>query len=201
VKLYYAAGACSLATRIVAAEAGISLETESVDLRQKRTASGKDFLEINVKGFVPALQLDDGQVLTEGPVVMQYLADLRPDTGLAPAYGTLARYRLQEVLGFLNSEVHKTYGPLFYPTTPEDVRAERKRTLHNKYAILEARLSRRPWLIGEQFTIADAYMFTLTSWAAPLGVDLSSFEGVQTFQQRAAARPKVQESLHAEGLD
>jgi len=200
MKLFYAPGACSLATRIVAAEAGIMLESESVDLREKRTASGKDYRQVNAKGFVPALQLDDGEVLTEGPVVMQYLADLNLESGLAPPNGTMLRYRLQEMLGFLNSEIHKTYSPLFYPTTSEEVRAERKNTLQNRYAIIEARLAQHPWLVTEQFTVADAYLFTLTNWAPHVGFDLSALTALQAFQQRVAARPAVLSALRAEGL-
>ena len=200
MKLFYAPGACSLAVRIVAAEAGIVLDSESVDLREQCTASGKDYRQVNAKGFVPALQLDDGEVLTEGPVVMQYLADLNPDSGLAPPNGTMPRYRLQEMLGYLNSEIHKTYSPLFYPTTPENVRAERISTLEKRYAIIEARLARHPWLVNEQFTVADAYLFTLTNWAPHVGFDISAFSALQAFQQRVVARPAVLGALRAEGL-
>jgi len=200
MKLFYAPGACSLAVRIVAVEAGIQLDSESVDLREKRTASGQDYLRVNAKGFVPALQLEDGAVLTEGPVVMQYLADLKPESGLAPRPGTMGRYRLMEMLGYLNSEIHKTYSPLFYSTTPESIRAERKSVLQSRYAIVESRLAQHPWLVSEEFTVADAYLFTLTNWAAHVGVDLIAFPALQAFQRRVAARPAVQTALRAEGL-
>lgn len=199
MKLYYETGACSLAARIVATEAGIPLEDEKVDLREKRTASGRDFREINVKGVVPALVLDDGEVLTEGPAIMQYLADLKPDSGMAPANGTMGRYRLQEMLGFINSEIHKTYIPLFYEPTPE-VRSDRISILNRQYGIVDALLKQQPWLLGEDYTAADAYLFTVTNWAARLDIDLSAYEALCAFQERVAARPNVQVALRDDGL-
>ena len=136
MKLYYAAGACSLSPHIVALEAGIPVELIKVDNKAKRTASGEDFLHINPKGYVPALQLESGELLTEGPAIVQYLADLKPETGLAPANGTTARYRLQEMLGYINSELHKSYSPLFKPDTPDAVREERQAYLRKRYAFL-----------------------------------------------------------------
>ncbi|OBR54716.1 glutathione transferase GstA [Paraburkholderia tropica] len=199
MKLYYSAGACSLAVRIVANEAAIALDTESVDLAVKTTASGADYRQINPKALVPALVLDDGSILTEGPVIMQYLADREPHTGLTPAFDTMARYRLLEILGYLNSEIHKGYSPMFHAMSDE-ARADRKALVQGKYLILEDMLKDSQWLLGDQFSVADAYLFTLTNWAPYLGVDLSAFTAVAAFQQRVATRPKVQAALEAEGL-
>lgn len=200
MKLYYAAGACSLSPHIVALEAGIPVELIKVDNKAKRTASGEDFLHINPKGYVPALQLESGELLTEGTAIVQYLADLKPESGLAPANGTTARYRLQEMLGYINSELHKSYSPLFKPDTPDAVREERQAYLRKRYAFLEQHLSKHDWLIGDQFTAADAYLFTVTNWAQHVKLDLSDFPAIVAFQQRVASRPKVQSALQAEGL-
>ena len=200
MKLYYAAGACSLSPHIVALEAGIAVELEKVDTKAKRTASGEDYWQINPKGYVPALQLDNGELLTEGTAIVQYLADLKPESGLAPANGTTARYRLQETLGYINSELHKSYTPLFKPDTPDAVRDERKDYLRKRYALLDQHLSKHDWLVGEQFTAADAYLFTVTNWAQHVGLDLSDFPAILAFQQRVSARPQVQSALKAEGL-
>ncbi|MGO4700430.1 glutathione transferase GstA [Dyella sp. 2RAB6] len=198
MKLYYAAGACSLSPHIVALEAGIPVELERVDTKAKRTASDQDYWLINPKGYVPALVLDNGELLTEGPAIVQYLADQKPESGLAPANGTTARYRLQEMLGYINSELHKSYSPLFKPETPDVVREERKEYLRKRYRLIEQRLAGHPWLVGEQFSAADAYLFTVTNWAKHLGVDLADFPALQDFQQRVAARPHVQEALEFE---
>jgi glutathione S-transferase len=200
MKLYYSPGACSLSPHIVAMEAGIPLELEKVDLKAKRTEDSEDFWQINPKGYVPALLLDNGELLTEGPAIVQYLADLKPQSGLAPANGTLPRYRLQESLGYINSELHKTYSPLFNPATPAEVRQERKDYLRRRYATLEAVLAKQDWLLGDQFTAADAYLFTVTNWARLVELDLSEFPGLMAFQKRVAARPKVKETMQAEGL-
>jgi glutathione S-transferase len=200
MKLYYAPGACSQSPHIVAREAGIELQLEKVDLKAKRTESGRDYLEINPKGYVPALELDDGQVLTEGPAIVQYLADLRPEAQLAPAHGTLERVRLQEMLGYVNSELHKTYTPLFKPATPAEVREERKAYLRQRYELVERRLAERPYLSGERFGIADAYLFVVTNWAGAVGLDLGGFDALAAFQRRVAERPAVQAALRAEGL-
>lgn len=200
MKLYYSPGACSLSPRIVALEAGLDLAYEKVDGKAKRTESGKDFWQINPKGYVPALQLDGGAVLTEGPAIVQYLADLRPASALAPANGSLARYRLQEALGYINSELHKSYSPLFNPATPEATREERKEYLRRRYALVEATLTRHPYLLGDEFTVADAYLFTVTRWAQFVDLDLTAFPHLQAFQQLVAARPAVARALEAEGL-
>jgi glutathione S-transferase len=202
MKLYYSSGACSLSPHIVALEAGIDLPLEKVDGKAKRTETGADFWQINPKGYVPALALDNGELLTEGPAIVQYLADLKPESGLAPANGTLARYRLQEMLGYINSELHKTYSPLFKPETPAEVRQERKEYLRKRYVLLEGVLAKQPWLlgVGEHFTVADAYLFTVTNWAKAVELDLSGFPALLAFQKRVAARPAVQAALEAEGL-
>ncbi|WP_147652353.1 glutathione transferase GstA [Vulcaniibacterium gelatinicum] len=198
MKLYYSPGACSFSPHIVARELGIPLQLEKVDTRTKRTETGRDFLEINPKGYVPALELDDGQVLTEGPAIVQYLADLRPEAGLAPANGTFERYRLQEMLGYINSEIHKAYSPLFDPNAPAQVRQERQDYLRKRYALLEALLARQPYLLGERFSVADAYLYTVTNWAGYVKLDLSGFPALAQFQQRIAARPAVQAAHEAE---
>ena len=200
MKLFYTSGACSLSPHIVAQEAGIELSLQKVDLKTKTIASPGDFLAINPKGYVPTLQLDDGQVLTEGTAIVQYLADLKPEKGLAPAAGTLARYRLQEWLGFINSELHKSYSPLFRPDTPAETRAERQAYLSKRYAVVEKHLAGQPYLLGDHFTVADAYLFTVTNWAATVKFDLTPFPNVRAFQERIAARPAVQAAMKAEGL-
>ena len=200
MKLYYSAGACSLSPHIVAQEAGITLQLEKVDTKAKRTESGEDYWQINPKGYVPALALDDGELLTEGPAIVQYLADLKPESKLAPANGSTARYRLQETLGYINSELHKTYSPLFKPETPDAVREERKAYLRKRYALLDQHLASHPWLVGDHFTGADAYLFTVTNWAKHVDLDLSEFKAVTDFQRRVAERPSVQAAMLAEGL-
>ncbi len=200
MKLYYSSGACSLSPHIVALEAGIALSLEKVDGKAKRTEGGADFWQVNPKGYVPALALDNGELLTEGPVIVQYLADLKPESGLAPANGTLARYRLQEMLGYINSEIHKTYSPLFKQETPDATRAERKQYLLRRYQLVEDVLAKQPWLLGDHFTVADAYLFTVTNWAAHVELDLSGFTALMAFQQRVSQRPAVQAALEAEGL-
>jgi glutathione S-transferase len=199
MKLYYSPGACSLSPHIVAREAGIDLALERVDLATKKTAHGEDFLAINPKGYIPALQLDSGELLTEGPAIVQYLADSKPQAGLVPANGTLQRYRLQEWLAYINSELHKSFGPLFNPATSAEVRAERIAYLHKRYTLVEAALAGRSWL-GEQFSVADAYLFTVTNWAGYVKLDLTAFPNLLAFQQRVASRDGVKAALAAEGL-
>jgi glutathione S-transferase len=200
MKLYYSPGACSLAPHIVAHEVGIALALEKVDTKTKQTASGRDFTTINPKGYVPAIELDSGELLTEGPVISQYLADLKPESGIAPANGTLARYRLQEILGYINSEIHKSYSPLFNPATSAEVREERAEYLKKRYALIETTLASSPYLTGERFTVADAYLFTVTNWARMVKVDLAAFPHLLAFQKRVAERPAVQAAMKAEGL-
>ena len=199
MKLYYSPGACSLSPRIVAAEAGITLDFEKVDLAGKKTEKGRDFAAINPKGYVPALELDDGQVLTEGPAIVQYLGDLKPDSTIVPKNLTLARYRMQEWLAYINSEIHKSYGPLFRPNVSAELRKEKEEDLRKRYALADKALARGPFLLGEQFTAADAYLFVVTNWAGFLKIDLQA-PNVQAFHGRVAVRPAVQAALKAEGL-
>ncbi len=200
MKLYYAPGACSLAPHIIAREAGIDLELEKVDFKTKKTESGKDFMAINPKGYVPALEYEPGKVLTEGPVIQQYLADQNPKSGLAPANGTMERYRLQELLAFINGEIHKNFGPLFNPNVTPEVREQQLGYLRKRFEYLDKGLAGKQFLLGNSFTAADAYLFVMTSWASHVGLDLSSLANVGAFSQRVAARPAVQAALKAEGL-
>ena len=200
MKLYFSPGACSLSPHIVLNELGLPHDLVQVDLRGKRTADGRDFRTINPKGYVPVLELDDGTVLTEGPAIVQYLADLKPQSGLAPPAGTLARYRLEEMLGYINSELHKSYSPLFRPDSPAETRAEQQAYLLRRYALIDQQLEGRKYLFGDTFTVADAYLFTVTGWAEYVKLDLSQYANLRTFQQRVAARPAVQAAMKAEGL-
>ncbi len=198
MKLYYKAGACSLASHIALSEAGVPFETESVDLATKVTATGADFTKVNPKGYVPALLLDDGTVLTEGVAIMQYVADLRPATGIAPANGTMERYRLQEWLHYIGSEVHKSFGPLFGPF-PEEAKTALKERIRKRLGELDKHLAGREWLL-DRFSVADGYAFTVVSWSKYVDIDLSPYPNVTAYLERVAARPKVQATLKAEGL-
>jgi glutathione S-transferase len=201
MKLYYAPGACSLSPHIVAREAGIALELERVDLgaNPHRTETGADFTAINPKGYVPALRLDDGQLLTEGPAIVQYLADLAPASGLAPAAGTLARYRLQEWLTFIGTELHKMFSPwLFHPEYGEQAAQVARAKIAQRFAFLDAHLAEQPFLLGPGFTAADAYAFTIVGWARLMRIDLAPFAHLKRYMDRIAARPKVQEALQME---
>ena len=200
MKLFYSPGACSLSPHIVAREAGLDGALEKVDTKSKKTASGQDFLQVNPKGYVPALQMDDGEVLTEGPAIVQYLGDKAPAAGLVFANGTMERYRLQETLGFINSEIHKTYSPLFDPSTPDTMKAALHDKLKKRYALFDKRLDGKQFLFGDRFTAADAYLFTVTNWAGHVKLDLTGFPHLQAFQKRVAARPAVQAAMKAEGL-
>ena len=200
MKLFFSPGACSMSPHIVAQELGIPLTLVKVDTQTKKLADGSDYWPINPKGYVPAIELDNGELLTEGPTIVQYLADRKPDAKLVPPAGTLERYRVQEMLGYINSELHKTYSPLFRPTTPAETRKEREEYLRKRYKLIEERLAKGPYLFGEQFTVADAYLFTVTNWANFLKLDLSEFPNLLAFQARVAARPAVQAAMTAEGL-
>jgi glutathione S-transferase len=201
MKLYYAPGACSLSPHIALLEAGLDFTTERVDLRNGRqTESGVDFLTINPKGYVPALELKDGTVLTEGAAIVQFIADLAPDRQLAPAGGTLERYQLMEWLSFISGELHKNFGPLFRPTSSEDAKEAARISLRTRLAHVAGKLADRDYLMGSQFTVADGYLFTVLSWAAFLQFDLSDWPVLGVYQQRVAARPAVQQALRAEGL-
>ena len=200
MKLYFAPGACSLSPHIVAREIGLELTLEKVDTSAKKLAGGGDFYAVNPKGYVPVLELDDGQRLTEGPAIVQYLADQKPAAKLVPAAGTLERYRVQEMLGYINSEIHKAYSPLFNPQLSADVRQQREADLRKRYAFIEQALAGKKYLFGDQFSVADAYLFTVTNWSVYLKIDRSEFPNLLAFQKRVAARPAVQAAMAAEGL-
>ena len=202
MKLYYAPGACSLSPHIVAREAGVVLDLERVDLGKNphRTETGADFMQINRKGYVPALRLDDGQLLTEGAAIVQYLADLAPESGLVPAAGTLERYRLQEWLSFIGTELHKMFSPwLFHPEHGDQAARAARAKIAERFAFLDAHLAERPYLLGRSFTAADTYAFTIVGWARPMGIDLAPFAHLRRYMDRIAARPKVREALRSEG--
>ncbi|HEY0845312.1 MAG TPA: glutathione transferase GstA [Noviherbaspirillum sp.] len=200
MKLYYATGTCSLSPHIVLLESGLSFDTERVSLSRKKTASGSDYLEINPKGYVPALLLDDGDVLTEGPAIVQYVADKVPDKQLVPPAGTMARYHALEWLNFISTEIHKSFGLLFHPKLPEETRQTVHDTLSARLQIVEQQLQGREYLTGNQFSVADAYLFTVLGWAKPLKFDLGRWPGIQAYQQRLATRPTVHAAMVAEGL-
>jgi glutathione S-transferase len=212
MKLYYSPGTCSLSPHIVARELGIDLTLVKVDLASKKTEDGRDFVAINPKGYVPALELDDGAILTEGTAIVQYLVDVHAhghghvtetlSTRLAPGAGTFARHRLQEALAYINTELHKSYGPLFRPNVSAEARAESVAYIKKRYAPIEKQLAQSAggWLAGADFTIADAYLFVVTNWAGMVDVGLAEFPHLQAFQSRAAARPSVRAAMVAEGL-
>ena len=200
MKLYYAPGACSLSPHIVARELGINVELQKVNTKDKSMEGGGDFWQVNGKGYVPTLELDSGERLTEGPAIVQYLADQKPDAGLAPKNGTLERYKLQEWLNFLTSEIHKQFSPLFKPNTPEEYKKIAKENLASRFQWLDKELAGKDYLMGKPFTVADAYLFVLTNWTKPTQIDLSQWPNVQAFNKRVASRPKVKEAMQAEGL-
>lgn len=200
MKLYFSPGACSLSPHIVLREAGFTFETEKVDLAKKITASGADFFAINPKGYVPALQLDNGEVLTEGPAIAQYVADQRPEKLLAPALGSLERYRLMEMLNFISTELHKSFSPLFRPNTPEETKQAARDTLARRFGFIEQKLQGRDYLMGNQFSVADAYLFTVLNWTGHVKIDLAPWPTVQAYKGRVAARPAVRAAMVAEGL-
>ena len=200
MKLYYSPGACSLSPHIVLREAGVKFDLVKAALQTHTLADGSDYYQITAKGQVPLLELDDGARLSEGPVILQYIADHAPGTGLVPAAGTTERYRVQEWLNFITSELHKGFSPLFNGKMPQDAKEIFAARLKDKYAFVDARLEGKDYLMGAQFSIADAYLFTVTNWAAGVGVDLTGFKNLQAFSARMKARPAVQEAMKAEGL-
>jgi glutathione S-transferase len=200
MKLYYSPGACSLAPHIVAREAGLSLDLEKIDLANRTTASGRSYLEVNPKGYVPALQVQDGTVMTEVSALIQYLADQAPQAGLIPAAGTPERYKVLEWIGFIATEIHKGFGPLWNPTTPDAVKQAAKERLFQRFAYVDQQLDGRSYLTGERFTVADAYLFVVVNWTNFHGLSLGDYPNLAAFMERVAARPKVQEALQAEGL-
>lgn len=200
MKLYFLPGACSLSPHIVLRETGANFELEKVNLQEKKTGGGGDYLAVNPKGQVPVLELDSGETLTEGPVIVQYLADQSAGAGLAGAAGTMERYRVQEWLNHITSELHKNYSPLFRPATPDAYKDIARENLSKRYDWINEQLAGKPYLTGDKFTVADAYLFTVTRWAPRVGIDTSKWPNVTAFMDRVAARPKVQEALKAEGL-
>jgi glutathione S-transferase len=201
MKLYYSPGACSLSPHIVLREAGLKFELERVDLAAKKLKeNGADYLPINPKGQVPVLQLDDGDQLTEGPAIVQYIADQKPESGLAPPNGTRPRYHVQEWLNFVTSDLHKVFAPLFYPSTPEEFVKITKETLANKFAFLDVHLANKQYLMGDKFTVADAYCFVVVGWSKYKEIDLARWPNLKAYIDRVAARPKVHEAMKAEGL-
>lgn len=200
MKLYFSPGACSLSPHIVLLEARLPFTLEKVDLRSKTTAGGQDYRDINPKGFVPALETDTGTVLTEGPAIVQYVADLAPASGLAPAAGSMARYQLAEWLNFISTELHKNYSPLFRPELSDELKTYARNNLNQRYAHVDKQLDGREYLMGAQFTAADAYLFVVTNWARPVKLDLSAFPNLLAFHKRVAARPAVQQAMRDEGL-
>jgi glutathione S-transferase len=200
MKLYYSSGACSLSPHIVLLEAGLPFTMEKVDFKTKKTEKGVDYLTINSKGAVPALQLDDGRVLTEGAAIVQYLADQKPESGLAPRPGTFERYQLMEILNYIASEVHKGFSPLFNPKISADWKASASANMEKKFEWLTGYLGTKNYLLGDAFTVADAYLFTVLSWSSHVGLDLARWHVLTAYLARVGHRPKVEEALKAEGL-
>ena len=200
MKLYYSNGACSLSPHIVLRESGLPFELVRASTKTHALDDGTDYYTINPKGSVPLLELDNGERLTEGPAIVQYIADQAPGANLAPANGTLARYRVQEWLNFITSELHKGYSPLFRPNTPDAYKPIAMDTLKKKYAYVDSKLEGKHYLMGEQFSVPDAYLFTVTNWAGRVGLDLSEFKNVAAFMARMMVRPSVQAAMKAEGL-
>jgi len=199
MKLFYAPGACSLSPHIVLNEAGLSFDKVKVDTKSKAMQGG-DYRSVNPLGYVPALELDDGTILTEGPAIVQWIADKVPDKKLAPANGTLERTKLQSWLNFISSELHKGFSPLFNPNMPEAAKQFFRERLGTRFQHLDRQLADKDYLMGKAFSVADAYLFTVSNWAAHTGVDLSGYANVGAYRKRVAARPAVQASMQAEGL-
>ncbi|NVK16629.1 MAG: glutathione transferase GstA [Rhodobacteraceae bacterium] len=201
MKLYYKPGACPLASHIALYETGRPFEIEAVDTAAGRTESGADYHAVNPKGYVPALGLDDGSILTEGAAVLQYIADNHPEAGLAPAAGTLARARMQEQLNWIGTELHKAFGPLFREGTSEAGKDAARTAVAGKFDFIETQLADgREWLIEDRFSVADAYLFVVSNWANFTGIDLARWPNLAAFVSRSASRPSAQAAMRAEGL-
>ena len=200
MKLYYLTGACSLASNIALRDAGLKFELVKVDRNTRKAADGLDFNEVNPKGYVPVLTLDNGEVLTENVAVLQYIADRNPGAKLAPAAGTMERYRLMEWLSFINSEIHKSFSPLFNPGMPEEGKQIYRDRLANRFGFVNGELAGKDYVMGDHFTVADAYLYTVTRWAKPMAIDLTGFPNLVAFLERVSARPAVQEALKHEKL-
>lgn len=200
MKLYYSPGACSLSPHIVAREAGLPLTLVRVDTKTKKMADGGDYWAVNGKGSVPTLELDDGSRLTEGPAIVQYLADRAPEKQLVPAAGTMERYRQQEWLNFITSEIHKQFSPLFDPSTPDEAKQKQRDKLAGRFDWIVKQLGDRPFLTGDTFSAADAYLFTLLNWTKWTAIDLARWPLLQQYVARIAGRPEVQAAMKEEGL-
>lgn len=201
MKLYFSSAACSLSPHIVLREAGFEFTVEKVDLKAHRTASGASLASIHAKNYVPILELDNGERLTEGPAIVQYLADLRPELGLIPKAGTFERYRLQEWLNFITSELHKSFGPLFNrDKTSKDWQDAAVQKIAERFQFVSNELGDRQYLTGDRFSVADAYLFTVVNWAPMVGIDLKRWPTLAAYHARVLSRPKVQEAFKAEGL-
>jgi len=200
MKLYYSPGACSLSPHIALLEAGLPYDLVKVDLKAKKLENGDDYLAINPKGQVPALGLDSGELLTEGPVIVQYIADQAAAKNLAPANGSNARRQLQEYLGFINGELHKNFSPLFQPVFDDEVKGFFRTRLMGKFKYLDGQLAGKDYLMGKDFSVADGYLFVMLKWADRMSIDLSEFKNLMAYKDRVAARPPVQEALTKEGL-
>ncbi|MCC6527037.1 MAG: glutathione transferase GstA [Polyangiaceae bacterium] len=200
MKLYYSPGACSLSPHIVLREAGLSFTLERVDLRNKQIVSGGDYGDVAPKGFVPLLVLDDGERLTEGPAIVQYLADLAPASKLAPPAGTFARYRLQEWLGYISTEIHKQFSPLFSPKAPEEWKEHQRQVLAARFDYVSHALEAKSYLLGDDFTVADAYLFTVLRWTKLVGIDLAKWPVLVAYLERVRARPAVAAAYEAERI-
>jgi glutathione S-transferase len=200
MKLYYSPGACSLSPHIALLEAGLPYDLVKVDVRAKKLENGDDFLNVNPKGQVPALGLDSGEIVTEGPVIVQMIADKAPGKNLAPARDSAERYKLLEWLNFITTELHKTFSPLFNPAIPDEVKNVFRDRLMGKFRYLDAQLAGRDYLMGKQFSVADGYLYTMLRWADGHKFDLSGLKNLMAFKERVHARPKVQEALTKEGL-
>jgi glutathione S-transferase len=200
MKLYYSPGACSLSAHIVLRESGLAFEPVLASTKTHKLQDGTDYYRINPKGYVPLLELDDGQRLSEGPVIVQYIADQVPTQKLAPPAGTMARYRLQEWLNFITSELHKGFSPLFDPAMPEDAKPLFKARIGDRLKWVDSQLAGRNYLMGEDFSVADAYLFTVTGWTNYVGIDISGLANLGAFMARMKTRPAVQQALKAEGL-
>jgi len=200
MKLYYSPGACSLSPHIILREAGLKATSVKVDTKTHKTEDGGDYYAVNPKGYVPLLELDDGDRLTEGPAIVQYLADRNPASKLAPAAGTMERYHLQEWLNFITAELHKQFSPLFQSTTPAEYKETLKEKIGQRFDWVGHQLKGKDYLMGSTFTVADAYLFTMLTWTKHVGIDLARWPVLTAYQARVAARPKVREAMIAEGL-
>ncbi len=200
MKLYYSPGACSMSPHIVLLEAGLPFKAVLASTKTHQLEDGTDYYTINPKGYVPLLELDTGERLTEGPAIVQYIADQVPDKKLVPAAGTMARYRAIEWLNFISTELHKSFSPLFNPAMPEEGKAVYRQRLLGRFKYVDDQLADKPYLMGEDFSVPDAYLFTVTNWAGRVGVDVSGFANLQAFMARMRARPAVVSTLKAEGF-